>query len=374
MRIVFDATEIGLQPVGGVSRVCNEVLERMAKANPDFRFLVVVPIMKGQRLPKHPSIKIATELGWPRRRLFAFLNRISRAWTDFRIRAFRPHIYQVSHYQAPRLKGIPQVALVHDFVDEHTFNGMGGNGLYFTRHIAKRLESCDAVVAVSHATKADIVRHANVPAEKIRVAHLGVDEAFLSGAATVQTSPLVKANGSKPYFLFVGSRFGYKNFGTVLRAWAMVRQSGFDCQLMCVGGSDHLEAGEMDFLIQANLVRDLVMVGQLSEAGLREVYANAVAFIFPSLAEGFGLPLVEAMAAGCRVIASDIPVFREIANDSVIFFNPYSVNDLVAAMTQCLRNPPDPAKISAAVDYVRNFSWDKTAAVFAETYRALAKR
>ena len=127
----------------------------------------------------------------------------------------------------------------------------------------------------------------------------------------------------------------------------------------------------MDFLINARLVRDFVMAGKLCDDALRRIYAEAVAFIFPSLAEGFGLPLVEAMAAGCRVIASDIPAFREIADKSVLLFDPYSVDDLATAMRWCLENPQEPAIASAAKDHARSFSWDKTAAVFAQTYRAI---
>jgi glycosyltransferase involved in cell wall biosynthesis len=373
LRILFDASDSGLQPVGGVSRVCNEILERMAKANPDFRFLLIVPIMKGQRLPKHPSIRILREFVLPRRRLFGIVNKISRARTAFYVRSFRPHIYQLSFYQAPRIKKVPTVALVYDLIDENTFNGMGGNGLDFTRYIEERIQACDAVVTVSHAAKADIVKHTKVPAEKIRVAHLGVTDSFQSNTGASKQSTLPETKDWKPYFLFVGSRFGYKNFGTVLRAWAAIRQTGLECRLVCVSGNDRLEAWEMDFLINAKLIRDLVMVGKLSEDALRKVYAEAVAFIFPSLAEGFGLPLVEAMAAGCRVIASDIPAFREIAHESVLFFDPYSANDLAAIMRGCIENPPEPARALAAKDHVRNFSWDKTAAMFAETYRSLVK-
>ncbi len=349
LRILFDASDSGLQPVGGVSRICNEILERMAKANPDFRFLLVVPTMKGQRLPKHPSIRILREFRLPRRRLFAIANKILRARTAFCIRSFHAHVYQLSHYQSPRAQGIPTVALVHDFIDANTFNGMSGNEL-------------------------GIVRYTDVPAEKIRVARLGVGDSFFSDAPASKQGPSAKTHNSKPYFLFVGSRFGYKNFGTLLRAWAAICQSGLGCRLVCVGGQDHLEAWEMDFLINAKLVRDFVMAGKLSDDALRRIYAEAVAFIFPSLAEGFGLPLVEAMAAGCQVIASDIPAFREIADKSVLLFDPYSVDDLAAAMRWCLENPQEPAIASAAKDHARSFSWDKTAAVFAQTYRALAKQ
>ncbi len=330
--------------------------------------------MKGQRLPKHPSIRIIREFALPRRRLFAIANKIFRARTAFRIRSFHAHVYQLSHYQSPRAQGIPTVALVHDFIDANTFNGMSGNELGFTRLIAERIRLCDAVIAISEATKADIVRYTDVPAEKIRVARLGVGDSFFSDAPASKQGPSAKTHNSKPYFLFVGSRFGYKNFGTLLRAWAAICQSGLGCRLVCVGGQDHLEAWEMDFLINAKLVRDFVMAGKLSDDALRRIYAEAVAFIFPSLAEGFGLPLVEAMAAGCQVIASDIPAFREIADKSVLLFDPYSVDDLAAAMRWCLENPQEPAIASAAKDHARSFSWDKTAAVFAQTYRALAKQ
>ena len=142
---------------------------------------------------------------------------------------------------------------------------------------------------------------------------------------------------------------------------------------MCVGGNDHLEPWEMDFLIKAKLVRHFVMGGKLAEDELRKVYVEAVAFIFPSLAEGFGLPLLEAMAVGCPVIASDIPVFREIADQSVLFFDPHSVEDLAAAMRRSLENRPDAAKAAAAKEHARSFSWDTTAAVSAQTYRGLVR-
>ena len=373
IRVVFDASADGLQPVGGVSRVCNEVLEKVVKTYPDFRVLLIVPTMKGQRIPKHPSIRILREFRFPQRRLFALANKIVRACTAFQVRLFRPHVYQLAYYQTPRIQNVPTVGLVYDLVDKNTFNGMGGNGPDFTRHVAERINQCQAIVAISHATKADLIRYTNIPAEKIHVAQLGVTDSFQSGTHTTDSSVFPQAQDRKPYFLFVGSRFGYKNFGTVLRAWAAVRQSGYDCQLVCVGGNDQLEAWEMDFLINAKLIRDLMMLGKLSEDELRDVYARAVAFVFPSLAEGFGLPLVEAMAAGCPVIASDIPVFREIADGSVDFFDPYSVDDLAAIMKRCLEKPAEAAKRLAAREHVRNFSWDKTAAVFAETYRFLAK-
>jgi glycosyltransferase involved in cell wall biosynthesis len=101
-------------------------------------------------------------------------------------------------------------------------------------------------------------------------------------------------------------------------------------------------------------------------------YAGAAAFIFPSLAEGFGLPVIEAMGCGCPVIASDIPVFREVAGDAALFFDPHDPAALADMMRRSLDSSVRTPLASAGRKRAADFSWDKSATILRGVYESLA--
>ena len=155
------------------------------------------------------------------------------------------------------------------------------------------------------------------------------------------------------YFVYAGNAYPHKNLDRLMEA---------------------AKAAEVDLYIASsrNVFTERLLkkkneyvklLGFVPDEKLKELYKNSVAFVFPSLSEGFGLPGIEAMEAGTLVLASDIPVFREVYKDAVIYFNPYDFSSIEKAMQNALALVDDErkSKISYAQKFVTRYSWEKMA-------------
>lgn len=200
---------------------------------------------------------------------------------------------------------------------------------------------------VSHAAKADIARSMNLPAAKIKVAYNGVNLST--------TDPRVVGN----YFLYVGGLEVRKSVITLLRA--MVLLSERTPVKLILAGSLRAATPEVRKLLEER--RDLFELREgVSDEELTKLYRNARALVFPSLEEGFGLPLVEAMALGCPVIASDIEVFKEIGTGASLFFKAGDDRDLLRCLTEFEANPSLGERLSqAGPRAAAKFTWAKMA-------------
>lgn len=158
------------------------------------------------------------------------------------------------------------------------------------------------------------------------------------------------------YLLYVGNAYPHKNLGVLIEAFSRVSTS---CQLVFVGKDDffYQRLRENDRVKQ--LYDRVVFKTNVSDTQLRSLYQNAVACVFPSFMEGFTLPALEALANGCPVIVSDIPVFHEILGNAPKYFDPHDEKALV----ECLKNPPlrSPSFHEKAAKVVQKYSWEKMA-------------
>ena len=192
---------------------------------------------------------------------------------------------------------------------------------------AEIIAASDLVLTTSTFT-ADILK-AEWPEKVIRVVPLGVDIRYFS-SEKAETPPV-----PFPYVLFVGGRLGYKNFSVLEDAMKIVRNKR-DIGLVCVGPpvADH-EQEALRFLTEQGRFVHV----QASDDQLPGLYRHSAAFVFPSLMEGFGLPVLEAAASGCSTVLSDIPIFREHAADWAEFFDPTSAEALASTLGAVLDSP-----------------------------------
>lgn len=178
----------------------------------------------------------------------------------------------------------------------------------------------EKIITVSKFSKSEILRfYPFLSDEKITVVYNAVDKEKFHPCRIEETSL------SQPYFLAVSSLDPRKNFNRLTEAFAGIN----NCQLKIVGGKNHVFGKESS---NSHSCNNIEFLGRVTDEELKGLYSNAIAFIFPSLYEGFGLPPIEAMASETVVLASDIPVLREICGDSAIFFNP---NDISAIRNAC---------------------------------------
>ena len=226
------------------------------------------------------------------------------------------------------------------------------------RAYAHKLRRVDGIITISQSAKNDAVSLLGIPDEKIRVIHLGVNHTRFqprTGVGRFAKSP--------PYIVNIGARNANKNQARLVAAFARVAAQSPELQLFFAGPwhpADHawLEA-EAERLGVRGRVRHL---GYVPDDDLPSLYGNAVAFVFPSLEEGFGLPVLEAMACGGPVVTSSRSSLPEVAGEAALLVDPYSTNDISDAIARLLAEP-DLRERLRRCGFARaaQFTWEKTA-------------
>ena len=223
----------------------------------------------------------------------------------------------------------------------------------------------DAVLCISESTKADLLNRVEVPEERITVTHLAseIDASISYGDEAVP---------EQSYFLYVGSRALYKNFDGLCRALARIIETRPEMRL-CVVGSP-FNSKERKFLEELGLTKMVENYGEVTDNHLAKLYRCSVAFVYPSLYEGFGIPLLEAMACGTAIIASDCSSIPEVVGDAAVLFEPSDTNSLTEALFSMLNHPAKRSHyISKGNERIKNFSWEKTTSKTVQVYRSLLR-
>lgn len=371
ITVLGDCTIFSMMAVGGISRYFREIWRRVPARHPDIRFSILWSASAGPA-PEGPGIRVIHE---PRAlrpaRVFGRWNQTRRAQA---VRDARADLFHGTYYSGSPVPGLPCVTTVYDLIDEQLYDGASGNPPSFRLRLRETLLRSDHLIAISAATRDDAVTHAGVPSGKISVAHLGISAPFLAAPAPAVLENFRRRHRlDRPYLLYVGRQNLYKNFTTLLEGWLGARQRGHDLQLVCLGDQSHLQQTHFDFLVRHRLMDVYRPLPRLDDAELALAYAGAAAFVFPSLAEGFGLPILEAAATGLPLILSDLPVFREVAADAALYFDPFDPRSLTESICRMIR-PETLANHRVRVGSIpARFSWDECADRHAEVYRRVAR-
>jgi len=273
---------------------------------------------------------------------------------------FHPTFFK--DYFLPFLKGRPFVLTIHDMMPELFPDYFGKNDMQV---LAKRkLAPLAAAIAVpSQNTKEDIMRFLNVPDEKITVIHRG-------GPAIEDIAG--ESPCSYPYFLFVGTRGQYKNFWGLVNDFGTFHRSHPEVKLVCVGAP--FTKGEAEELNRRGLSNAVIRVAANDEQ-LKVYYAYALAFIFPSRYEGFGLPVLESFAYGCPLLLNRRSCFPEVAGDAALYFeSDGGESDLPELMRQVMDWTQEERTtwIAKGRERLSHFSWKRAAEQYAKLYRSLS--
>lgn len=254
---------------------------------------------------------------------------------------------------------VSQVTVIHDLLPRLFPDQYARQQYYFRFFVPWVLRVSRAVVSDSEATKQEVLRHYAVPPDKVRVIYPGFDANLFHR----DEAPLVASPGPEPYVLYVGNLLPHKNVFRLLEAFAMVRAER-GCRLVIRGDGrpDYLQALR-DRATALGVAETVSVIGYVPEPALRALYAGATAFIFPSLGEGFGLPLLEAMACGTPVVTSDRSALPEVAGGAALTVDPTDTAALAAAIEQVLSDPALREGLRRrGSERVRTFTWARTAA------------
>lgn len=228
----------------------------------------------------------------------------------------------------------------------------------------------DVIICISENTKQDLLKiYPNLcRGKKIEVIYL---DSALSNVPDVYSDNfnLEEVIGDSPYILFVGKRSSYKNFDLLAEAFSESILSEQNFKLFCVG--DSFSEGEQKRLFDLGILDQVVSFQNVDDVGLKLLYSKAFALIYPSLYEGFGVPLLEAMKCGCPVVASNTSSIPEVVKNAGILVNPKDYNSIRIALEKLLTPSVRENYIQLGYQRAKDFSWDKTVQQHMAIYESL---
>jgi len=230
------------------------------------------------------------------------------------------------------------------------------------------------VISVSHTTKKDIIKFTGVNKSKIIVVHLAAEDIFTE-PLNVSFIEKVKTKYTLPlkFILHVGLIYPEKNVERLIQAFAKVAEK-FPHKLVLVGGFRWKYEGVFKLIEKLNLKDKIIMIRWVSHSELRVFYRLADLFVFPSLYESFGMPVLEAMACGCPVVTSSTGATPEIVGDAALIVDPRSVDEIYKATMRVLKDKALRAKvISKGYTQAKKFSWEKSARKMLSVFKEIVE-
>ncbi|HET9177845.1 MAG TPA: glycosyltransferase family 1 protein [Terriglobia bacterium] len=283
-------------------------------------------------------------------------------------------LLHVPHYNVPALYRGPMVVTIHDLthVTEPGYRNSANAWLYSRPMLKIAAKKALQVITDSEHSKQRIVERLGVKPEKVSAIYLGLGPQFRlldreKAADDVENALLI----SRPYLLYVGSLKPHKNLGALLRAFALLRSRGHMNHALLLAGDDRKRRrGVLDDCARLGITGAVRHIPWVSENLLPQLYAAAELVVMPSTSEGFGLPVAEAMACGTPVVCSNAASLSEVGGDAVEYFDPYSVEDMAAAIERVLDSPARRAEMGEkGLRQAAKFTWEECARKHLEVYR-----
>lgn len=305
---------------------------------------------------------------------FSTVPRILRENTYLTARSFLDglDVFHVPGYGVPLCSRGTLVATVHDVIGMiFPENLPPGARLYWGTWLPWVVSRADRIVADSQCTKRDLMRLMGVAEEKIRVIHLAAEPAFRPITDALALAQVRKRfNLTKPFVLYVGTVEPRKNLERVMEAWAAVkRRTKLPHQLVVAGRLDWAYEKVSDLVRRLEIKRDVVFTGYVRDEELPLLYNACDLFVFPSLYEGFGMPVLEAMACGVPVLTSNTSSIPEVAGDAAILVDPTDTEQMTRGIQQGLEDDALRERLRrAGPARAAQFSWEKTARETLEVY------
>ncbi|PWV93816.1 glycosyltransferase involved in cell wall biosynthesis [Paenibacillus cellulosilyticus] len=264
-------------------------------------------------------------------------------------------MYSFTHHGRTVKKKGAQIITIHDLIPLHFPNQYKGQYYYYKYLLPKTIKYSDKIITISEATKVDILNHYTVDEDKITVIHNGFEH-----SQAKPSEDHIASMHDHPYFLMVGTTFPHKNLDTVLRAFNMIKdQIELDC--IIVGRKSPYYESLEKVIHQLGLEHRVKLLGYVNDSQLEWLYRNASVFVYPSLYEGFGLPILEAMAKEIPVLCSDTSSLPEISGGASILFNPRNETEIAERIIEICNNGVLKHEfITKGTENLRRFSWDIT--------------
>lgn len=367
MKVLFDHQCFVQQQYGGVSRYHYQLIKELNKLK-DVKSILSLKYSNNFYINEDKSFEVKkffpNHKFYFKRTILDYINRLST------IPNLKKGDYDIFHptyfgtYFLKHLNAKPFIVTVYDSIHEkypEIINSIDRTLEYKKEIISK----ANLILAISNSAKNDLINIYKIPAEKIKVVYLA--------ASINKNFALSKEQLSLPekYILFVGNRDFYKNFKNFIQAIAPLLKEQKDLFLISAGGGG-FSNDEIKYF-RSMQIENKVIYKNADDASLATLYSNALAFIFPSLYEGFGIPALEAMNCDCPVIMSNTSSLPEVGGDAAIYFEPNDIEDIKNKIAKVIFDKELRKELIEKGKIQRSkFSFEKTAKETLEVYEKLA--
>ena len=371
MKLLVDSQVFDNQKFGGISRYFTELIKRLPKDKEihhsvlytqNFHLSEVYPILKKD--PFFNNLFAYFKYGFSRRKRSKRFYELNRAHTLKLIAQQNFDIFIPTYYDTyflDYLKNKPFVLTVYDMIHEIMKDHINPDEqLIENKRVL--IEKADKIIAISESTKNDILTlYPHIEEQKIEVVYL---------SESISIDNAIKVKLPERFILFVGNRGAYKNFKFFIESISSLLKNDYSLKVVCAGGG-RLRNSEKRYLKSIGLEGKIIQK-DFNDNELFHYYNLALCFVFPSMYEGFGIPVLEAMKSECPVVLANHSSFPEVAEDAGVYFELENQKDLLEKITQ-LVNDESKRKIYIEKGKIQaqKFSWDKMAKESINIYKSV---
>ncbi len=365
MKILYDHQIFTSQKYGGISRYFYELIHYFNKKKGNEIFISIVfsnnYYISDKKDVKHISFLPQYDFKG-KHRLVAPINKM---WSILKIKKQNFDVFHPTYYNPYFLDYIgnkPFVLTVYDMIHEKFPAIVPAHDKTSER---KRIlaDKASKIIAISESTKNDLIEIFDVNPLKIEVIHLATE-------MKLNKKLVLEVSLQKEYILFVGTRHSYKNFKKFITSIENLLCEKKELSVICIGGGE-FSGEEISFFDKLN-IRNQIFQYTVNDELLANYYSHAIMFVFPSLYEGFGIPVLEAFACECPLICSNTSSLPEIAGDAAEYFDPYSEESMRNAITKVLISPARQDILrEKGKQRLKYFSWEETAQKTHEVYKSI---
>ena len=371
MRIGIDANEANVHTRVGISEYAFQILKKLY----DFRKSGRIQHEFVIYLKSRPLETLPEESVWWKYRVV----KPSKLWTQIGLPFHlvttlkKPDVFLTLTHYAPRIAPVPTIVSVMDLSFLHFPETFRKNDLFqltsWTEYSVKRASK---VITISQSSKDDIIKHYHVPNEKVQVVHLGLKELSMENKSV----DLKEFGVAKKYILYVGTLQPRKNIARLIEAYSKLDPSvKNDYQLVVIGQKGWLYEDILSAPDKFKVGDDVLFLDYVKDADLPAFYRQAEVFVLPSLYEGFGLPVLEAMRYDCPVITSNVSSLPEAGGDAALYVDPEDVDDIKKAIEKVLTDETlRKQMIEKGRVHYKKFTWEKAASEVLEAIEEVGKK
>lgn len=337
MKIVYDNIIYSLQKAGGISAYWSELCSRLKNSGEDITFY---------GYPNDNIFMTNLDINLKKE---TFINYKINRYLNFQQKIPQNTIFHSSYYRIVNQKGIINITTVHDFTYEYYRKGLAK--FFHSWQKGKAINKSDGIICVSQNTKNDLLKfYPNVKEENIQVIYNGVSDTFCQLNESLQyLTGTYEQLQNKKYILYVGDRKGYKNFDIVTKILEQM-----DNYILVIVGGGSLSDNEKEIL-----QKDYFHYQGISADELNILYNNAFCLLYPSSYEGFGIPIVEAMKAGCPVVCINASSIPEVAGNAALFVEKLDVKEFINEILKLENKIIRDNIIAKGLMQANKFSWNK---------------